>query len=340
MSAKKHPRKNDHKLHDSVFKAFFSDAKIAKSYLIHYTPEAIHRQIDFAVFQKIDTAFVSGRFGISFSDVLYETRLTGGTPARLLFLFEHKSYVPSHPIYLQLLDYLLQIWEDDLKNGRSLSFVIPIVVYHGARGWTQKSFSAYFPGLPKDWQAFIPNFHYLLTDLSHMSPRDIEEKVESDYLKNLFLALKFAQNRRLLQENWPNIFTFGKSFYRSNREGILLETLTLYVFNLYDMTEAQVKELNKQLPEAERERIDAIPEIFGRRWKEEGLRKGLEEGREKGLEEGREKGREEGREEKSHAITIKTIQKFPDWSNAEIAEFVGVTDEFVQQVRLELSIKK
>ncbi|MBK8194539.1 MAG: Rpn family recombination-promoting nuclease/putative transposase [Lewinellaceae bacterium] len=215
-------------------------------------------------------------FKVFFSDVLFETRLAGGAPARLLFLFEHKSYAPSLPIYLPLLDYLMQIWEDDLKNGRPLSFVIPIVVYHGVREWEQQSFTSYFPGLPKDWQAFIPNFHYLLTDLSHMSPRDIEEKVESEYLRNLFLALKFARDKSVMLENWTNILIFKKPFYRSNREGILLETLTLYVFNLYDMTEAQVKELNKQLPEAERERIDAIPEIFGRRWKEEGLRKGLE----------------------------------------------------------------
>lgn len=122
------------------------------------------------------------------------------------------------------------------------------------------------------------------------------------------------------------------------------------------MKETQVKELNKQLPEAERDWIDAIPEIFGRKWKEEGLRKGYEEGmhkgREEGREEGREKGREEGREEgmekgvekgmeeTTHAITIKTIQKFPDWSNAEVSEFVGVTEKYVQQVRRKLAKKK
>ena len=33
------------------------------------------------------------------------------------------------------------------------------------------------------------------------------------------------------------------------------------------------------------------------------------------------------------------IQKFPDWSNAEIAELVGVTDKFVQGVRRELAKK-
>ena len=57
-------------------------------------------------------------------------------------------------------------------------------------------------------------------------------------------------------------------------------------------------------------------EIFGRKWKEE------------------------GREETTHAFTIRMLQKFPDWSDAEIAELVGVTTVFVEEVRLELSKKK
>jgi len=336
MPNRKQLRKKDHEPHDAVFKAFFSDAKIARNYLLHYTPETIHGQIDFGVFQRIDTAFVSGRFGISFSDVLYEARLASGASARMLFLFEHKSYLPSLPVHLQLLDYLLQIWEDDLKNNRPLAFIIPIVVYHGVYAWKQKAFSSYFSGLPEDWAAFIPNFHYVLTDLSRIPPQEIEEKVETEYLKNLFLALKFARNGRFALKEWPNILTFGKPFYRNNREGILLQTLTLYVLNIYNMKEAQVKELSRQLPQAERDWIDAIPEIFGKKWKEEGLRKGYEEGKEKGLKEGMEK----GMERTTHVITIKTIQKFPDWSDAAIAEFEGVTHKFVQQLRRELAENK
>lgn len=118
MSSKKRPRtRKKEQPHDAVFKTFFSDAKVARSYLLHYTPPAIHRRINFSFFRKSDTAFVSGRFGISFCDIVYETKLTNGSPVRLLFLFEHKSYIPTFPIHLQLLDYLLQIWEDDLKKN-------------------------------------------------------------------------------------------------------------------------------------------------------------------------------------------------------------------------------
>jgi len=136
----------------------------------------------------------------------------------------------------------------------------------------------------------------------------------------------------LILENWLNILTFGEPSYQNTREGILLQTLTLYIFNLFDMTEAKVKTLNKQLPEPERDWIDAIPEIFGRKWKEEGLRKGLEEGREQGLE--------QGREQAAHAFTVKMIQKFPELTDADIAELVDVTDKFVQRVRREVTEKQ
>jgi len=153
-------------------------------------------------------------------------------------------------------------------------------------------------------------------------------------------ALKFARNEKLILENWLNILTLGEPSYQNTREGILLQTLTLYIFNLFDMTEAKVKTLNKQLPEPERDWIDAIPEIFGRKWKEEGLRKGLEEGREQGLEQGREQGLEQGREQAAHAFTVKMIPKFPELTDAEIAELVDVTDKFVQRVRREVTEKQ
>ena len=340
------------KAHDAVFKAFFSDLQIARNYLLHYSPAAIHGFIDFSFFRKIDTAFVSGRFGISFSDVLYETRLTTGAPARLLFLFEHKSYLPTFPIHLQLLDYLLQVWEDDLKNRRPLSIVIPIVIYHGEKGWEQKPFPDYFPDLPEDWRVFVPNFHYLLTDLSRMPEKRIEEKQESEYLRNLFIALKYSRNKQWIKQNKEKIITFGEPFYLDNREGILLQVLMAYLFKVTNMTSVEYKELKQGLPKPPQQVIDFIHEIFGdevprfirEEWEEEarkkGMEKGIEEGIAKGMEKGMENGMEKGIESRDKAFTLKTLQKFPDWSDTEVAEFVGVAVEYVQQRRRELAKSK
>lgn len=87
------------------------------------------------------------------------------------------------------------------------------------------------------------------------------------------------------------------------------------------MAQSEIKNLSKDLPEPERSWVDSIPEIFGERWKKAGYRAG------------RRKGRQEGLEEKNRDFTLKIMQKFPDWSNAEVAAFVGVTEDYVQQLR-------
>jgi len=350
-SARRSFRRRKDKPHDAVFKAFFSDARIARNYLLHYTPESVHTGIDFTHFRKSDTAYVSGRFGIAFSDVVYDTRLAGGGPARLLFLFEHKSALPRHPVYLQLLDYLLQIWEDDLKNARSLSFIIPIVVYHGSVGWEQRPFWEYFPGMPENWRPFVPHFDYLLTDLSRIPLQAIRDKRESEYLRNLFLALKFAGRLEQIRQHWTEILSFRTASPNADRERILLQTLTLYLVNLHDMKPTEVQTLSETLPEAERDWIDEIPAIFGKKWKREGLREGRAEGRAIGITEGRVEGRAEGRvegraegraegkKEQQREFTIRTLRAFPEWSDEQVAGFVGVTLEFVRQLREELKAK-
>jgi predicted transposase YdaD len=333
MAVKKQNRKRKkEQSHDVVFKAFFSDALIAKNYLLYYTPASVHEWIDFSVFEKSNTAFVSGRFGISFSDVVYETRLKGGGFARLLFLFEHKSYIPNQPVYLQLLDYLLQIWEDDLKNKRVLSFVLPIVVYHGEQTWQQKPFTSYFKGLPEDWNVFIPHFQYLLTDLSNTPTQVIQDKVDSEYLRSLFLVLKFAREQDLVFENWKKIFTFGDA-HHGDRDKILSQVLMFYIINLFDMPEEQVNELNEKITNPEYAWMDAIPEFFGEKWKKQGLK----EGRKLGKKEGREEGRQEGRLTFAEETVQRAILKFPNFSDTDIAELIGMDIPFVQSIRSKIT---
>ncbi len=303
---------------------------------MQYTPASVHLQIDFSFFRKSDTAFVNARLGVSFSDVMYETRLKSGGLARLLFLFEHKSYVPTQPVHLQLLDYFLQIWEDDLKNKRPLSFIVPIVVYHGERRWAPKAFPNFFEGLPGAFRRFIPSFESILTDLSRIPQKVILEKVKTEYLAKLFLTLKFARNKRLVREYWPRILNFDASHYRDDREAILVQILSIYLVKIADMPPAEFKDLNQRLPEPSRKLVEIAREIFG----DEIPRLFTEEWREKGLKEGREIGREEGREEMANAVTIKFLQKFPDWSDAAIAELIGCSVADVQKVRKALATEK
>jgi flagellar biosynthesis/type III secretory pathway protein FliH len=179
----------------------------------------------------------------------------------------------------------------------------------------------------------------------------------------LFFALKFARDERLVVDNWEKVLNFGSPKKQDDRQKILFQSLTLYLVKLFDMPNTKVEALNEQLPEVEHSWVDAIPEIFGERWKKQGLRlgkklgriEGREEGRaegriigkEEGKAEGRSEGRAEGRaealEEARQAViavnkgtVTKAFQKFPDLTDTELADLAGVTLEFVQQVRQEL----
>jgi hypothetical protein len=143
------------------------------------------------------------------------------------------------------------------------------------------------------------------------------------YLSDLHRSLYTKDGLILIIDNWEKVFNFDSAIHHDDRDKILFQTLTLYIVNLFNMPSTKVTTLKKQLPDTERSWVDQIPEIFGEKYKQEG--------------------REEGRQEASLALnksfTIKTIQKFPKLTDAEVADLVGVTVEYVQQIRRGLEEK-
>lgn len=299
--------------HDAVFKVFFSDSVTVEKYLMNYTDKSIYEQLDLTQLRRCDSSSVSGRFGISYSDLVYETSFHNGRPARVLFLFEHKSFQPRYPVYLQLMDYFLQLWEDDIKNGRPLSFILPIVVYHGKGKWNTERLSEYFSGLPETWKAYVPGFKYVLTDLSNMSTDEIWEKKESEYVRNLFLALKLSKKENFLDENLKKVLTFGLLTDNEDRGRILFQTLTLYLINKFDMSQENIQTIKKGIAEDEERWFEYVSEVFGKKWKVEGRKEGLQEA--------------------SHRFVKRLIEKYPALNNAEIAELADLTEEQVAHIR-------
>ena len=92
---------------------------------------------------------------------------------------------------------------------------------------------------------------------------------------------------------------------------------TFHTIKFYDMTKAEIKYLTKHMPESSRQVVtfglelfgDDVPYIFKDKW------------------------REEGGEEVTKVFTTKILQKFPEWSDVEVAEFIGVTEDYVNQLR-------
>ena len=53
--------------------------------------------------------------------------------------------------------------------------IIPMIIYHGKSGWKKRGMSDYFNSKDNRLLRFVPNFDYLLTDLSSYTDGQIKD---------------------------------------------------------------------------------------------------------------------------------------------------------------------
>ena len=95
-------------------------------------PAEVGAQLDFTTLRLTKESFVDDALKAQQSDLLFQIQTHGGTPVRLYLLLEHKSY-PDPWVALQILGYLVRIWEQEKQRRKQppLPIVIPLVLYHG-----------------------------------------------------------------------------------------------------------------------------------------------------------------------------------------------------------------
>ncbi|MFN8453527.1 MAG: Rpn family recombination-promoting nuclease/putative transposase [Anaerolineae bacterium] len=291
--------------HDHFFKELFSRQDTAQEFLRHYLPAQVVELLELSSREIRKDSFVDPNLSQHFSDLLYQVALRDGGQGYIYLLFEHKSY-PDPLTALQLLGYLVRIWEQSLKQGEKLQPIIPLVLYHGQSRWrVGQEFRALFES-PVALQPYLPNYRYELYDLSRYEDEEIKGQV---ILRVGLLLLKHILVEDVgerLGEILGLLRTLGEQ-----RTGLAyLETILRYISGGTD--KVTVEELQQVVSQVFEEGVNLMPTI-AEQWFEQGLVKGREEGREEGVELGLVKGREEGREEgviKGREATLKVLRRF------------------------------
>ncbi len=67
---------------------------------------------------------------------------------------------------VQVLWYMVRIWEADWRKIRRLKPIVPIVVYHGDEPWREALGMEVLVDGPEVFRAYVPAFDYRLYDLS------------------------------------------------------------------------------------------------------------------------------------------------------------------------------
>ena len=236
-----------HNPHDRLFKAAFSNTEVAKSYLRDFLPKQITSKLDFESLELVPGSHVSPKLEEYFSDIIYECKFEG-QETLLSLLLEHKSAVPKFP-HLQLLRYMLELWEKEAseKENTVLRPVIPIIVYHGKRGWKKKPFYDSFPTLSESLRSFIPAFEYLLTDLRNWSDEGLRV-LEAEILKKTLLLFKHYGEDEYVREHFEFLFTFRDANVEDEQIRSIIISFFVYLTLTTDLEREEFISLVRKLP--------------------------------------------------------------------------------------------
>lgn len=265
--------------HDSLFKETWSNKNNAKAFLENYLPQKVLNVINIDSLEICKDTFIENDLKNYYSDMLYKVNF-GDTPGYVYFLFEHKSY-PDKLVHLQILEYMTKIWRLDLKQSKrkKLSIIVPLLLYHGPQKWKVKEdFSSIMEG-PVDIMAeYIPDFRYVLYDLSQYSDDDIKGTITARVVMLIFKHIfekDFAQKL-------PEIFSLLKDLSEKETGLQYFETLIKYIFsNVEDITTEQFQTIvSNTLSEDKGGMIMTLAE----RLRNEGIEQGIEQGLLEGIE--------------------------------------------------------
>lgn len=264
--------------HDRFFKEVLSREEAARDFILHYLPADIVALLDIDSLETRKDSFVDKDLKEHFSDLLCAVNLKGEGSAYVYMLFEHKSF--SDPlISLHLLRYMVRIWEHALKQGeaRPLPPIIPVVIYHGRVQWRVGLEFCNLFNLPGELEGLVPNFRYLLCDLSRYNDEEIKGAVT---LRAGLLLLKhiFSED---IGERLPEILKL-LSRLLEKRSGLeYLETILRYAASGSD--KIREEDIESAVREVLREKGGDIMPTVAEKWIEQGMRQGMQQGMQQGF---------------------------------------------------------
>ena len=264
-----------HNPHDRFFKEVWSRKAIGQDFLQHYLPSEIVALLDLDSLELTKESFVDKRLRQHYSDLLYTIKFRDGTPGFVYILLEHKR-TPERLTALQVLRYLVQIWEKALAQGLGkdgLPPILPVVLYQGDSPWPYGDTLQQIVRLPAQAASYVPDFHYVLCDLTGFTDAEIRGAV---LLRVSLLVMKHIGDERLA-ERLPGILRLLGELREKHTALEYLETLLRYLATAAeDLSEQAVGEaLNEVLPVLEEQFVATLAQKWLEQGRAEGEAKGL-----------------------------------------------------------------
>ena len=265
--------------HDKLFREIWSDKSIASDFLQNYLPAKVRNQIDLNTLEIAKDTFIDKELKEFYSDLLYTVDLQTG-PGYIYLLFEHKSYGDKLAL-LQILEYMAQIWRLHLKQhpGTLLPPVIPLLLYHGRNKWCWRRFSDLMAEPSAMMPEYIPDFKYILLDLTPYSDRKIKGVLLCRAILLLFKHVRAPD----FEERLGAILAMLNELKKSDNGFRYLEAIFRYLHSTADISSDKIKKIVNQNLDFEKGELFMT---IGERLRKEGFEQGIQQGIQQGVHEG------------------------------------------------------
>ena len=176
------------KPHDAFFKQLMSNPKVIKHFLNCFLPKDLKKHLNLDTLQVLSPEKINRKYKRYYLDLVISCKLLNEN-CEIYLVFEHKSY-PDKLTLIQILTYLTAVWEEDIKNDKTLRPVIAIVFYHGKKPFNlPKRFSEYFK-VPESIRRYLLDFEVVVFDTNKESDEKIMQCSGDLYLVAGLLAMK------------------------------------------------------------------------------------------------------------------------------------------------------
>lgn len=290
--------------HDRFYRKVFSKKANLVDLLNNSLPQEYREKIDFDTIELSKESFMSEKLSSFWSDMVVNAKMSD-KDIKITLLIEHKANYDRFTL-LQMLKYLVHLWDDEVKNNiSSLTPVIPILIFHGKSEWdSNRDMTMCFDkNLDDLFKRFIPTFDYILFDLNQVEDDKLIGNIE--YMASIRVMKYIHKN---LLKVFREVLTLLSEYLKTNNlnENLksFLDTLIEYISKSEEIEPDNVNDIIDTVNDNE------LKEVLMTLEKKLEL-KGKEEGRE-------EEKREIAKRMKKDGIDVKTIEKYTGLTKEEI----------------------
>lgn len=162
--------------HDRLINQTLQQVDAARVLLAKHLPADVVQHLKLNTLTRVDTSFIDRNLRLRLADRLFSVEVSDEIVSALgmqqnfvyvYVLIDHKSTDEPRTL-MQMLGYIVRIWENALDNGQPLVPIIPWVIYNGSTPWRAASSLDQLLPVPEAWKRYVPGLELAILDVSRM----------------------------------------------------------------------------------------------------------------------------------------------------------------------------